>query len=96
MITAWPCKDPDSNLRYWFDWSAFVEGEEAEIVSYALAIDDAPDASLVIGANAIDESVVMLWLSGGTAGNVYNVRCRVTLDDGTIEDESRALPVREH
>lgn len=94
-MLAWPYKDPDSHLRYWFDWTDFIAGEESDIDTYALSIDDPPDSSLVIGANAIDGAVVMVWLSGGTVGSCYNVRCRVTLFDGTIEDESRSLAIRE-
>lgn len=95
MIQSWPCKDPNANLRYWFDWTAFVEGEESEIASYALMVDNPPDDTLVLGSNARDGNVVMVWISGGTVGKVYSVRCRITLLDGTIEDESRTLPIRE-
>ena len=96
MIQAWPTKDPSANLRYWFDWSAFVEGEESEIVSYEISLDSPPDNALLIGNHAREDNVVMVWISGGTLGKLYHVRCRITLADGTIEDESRGLVIRQH
>jgi hypothetical protein len=96
MIKPWPTKDPNSNLRYYFDWSAFVTAEGSPIASYAIAIDSPPDASLVLGLDADDGSMIMVWISGGTEGQTYTVRCRVTLANGTVEDESRSLTIESH
>jgi hypothetical protein len=93
MIRPWPPKDADSKLRYYFDWSAFCAGEGSNVASYALAIDDAPDLSLVISDDVRSGNVVQLWLAGGTEDTTYFVRCRVTLADGTIEDETRSLTI---
>ena len=93
-IPAFPQKDPDSNLRYYWNWEPWVTVEDGgEIVSYAVAIDNPPDAALLIGDTAIDGSVVMAWISGGTVEQTYTVRCRVTLQDGTIEDSSRTITI---
>ncbi len=48
MIRAWPPKDPNSKLAYYFDWNGFCAGEGSDVSSYALAIDVAPDAALVM------------------------------------------------
>ncbi len=90
-IRPWPPKDPNSKLRYHFDWTAFCEGEDSDVASYVLALDVDPDASLVISDDVRSGNVIELWLSGGTLDVEYTVRCRVTLADGTNEDESRTL-----
>ncbi len=92
-MRAWPPKDPDADLRYYFDWSAFCTGERSDVASYALAIDGAPDAALTIHDDVRSGNVIELWLAGGTLDQGYVVRCRVMLANGTIEDESRSLQI---
>ncbi len=96
MIKAWPAKDPNANLRYYFDWTAFVAAESSAITSFDVALDAPPDAALIIGVTALNASQVMAWISGGTEGETYVVRCRVTLADGTVEDESRSITISSH
>ena len=93
---AWPTKDPEGEYRFYFDWTDFCEGEGSDVASYVLAVDDAPDSSLVISDDARSGNTIELWLSGGTLGQTYYVRCRVTLADGTIEDETRSLEIEQH
>lgn len=92
-LRPWPPKDPNSRLRYYFDWSEFCTGEGSDVASYVLAIDVAPDASLIISDDVRSGNVIELWLSGGTLDVEYVVRSRVTLANGTIEDESRTLMI---
>ncbi len=97
MIKSWPTKDPDAKLRYYFDWSAFCAGEGSNVASYQLAIDNPPDAALLLSDDARSGNSVMVWIAGGTDGSEYIVRCRVTLADGTtVEDESRSLLIAAH
>jgi hypothetical protein len=100
MTKPWPTKDPDSNQRYYFDWRPWITVEEGGTISdFSVTVDDG-DGALLIGDFAMGtgvwSGVVMLWISGGTVGVTYNVRCRVTLADGTVEDRSRALRVCQH
>lgn len=100
-ILAWPTKDPDSNLPYWFDWTAWLAIENrGEIDSFDLEIDGGPDNALVIGDFARGTGAyagfIMLYLSGGTAEETYTVRCRITLADGSIEDGSRTVTIAPH
>lgn len=100
MIRSWPTKDTDSRLPFWFDFTAWlaVEGRGA-IASYAVAIDEG-DAALLISDVALGTGAyagyVLCWLSGGTDGATYLVRCRITLADGTVEDASRYLTIAPH
>lgn len=92
-MRAWPTKDPDANLDYYFDASQFVADEGSAIASYAVAIDVAPDAALVLGTISQNGNVIQVWLSGGTLDVEYVVRCRFTLMNGAIDDLSRSLMI---
>ena len=100
MIRAWPTKDPESELPYWFDWTPWLTIEDrGGIATYDLAVDSG-DGALKIGESARGAGAyagfIMLWLSGGTEGATYVVRCRVTLADGSVEDGSRRLEICSH
>ena len=95
-MIAWPSKDPDSRIRYWFDASQLVADEGSPVASYVLAIDNPPDSSLAFGGDTRSGSVIEVWLTGGTETLTYVVRCRVTLANGTIEDLSRELLITPH
>lgn len=104
MIKAWPSKDPDSNLRYYFDWREWLAVEGCgpiEIID--IDIDETIGeeiASLVIGdvAQGSDEwaGVIMVWINAGAPVATYTVRCRITAEDGTVEDASRTLTIDPH
>ena len=97
-IKSWPIKDPDSFLPYYFDWSLWSAIElGGNIASYNLAIEDGVDSALVLSdfAQGSGDFInwIQVWIRGGTAGAIYKVRCRVTLEDGRTEDASRLLPL---
>lgn len=86
-------KDPDSRVRRWFKWDAYCAARNTSVVSYELAIDDAPDASLVIDSDAIEGNVISFWIEGGTLERTYVIRSRVTLANGTVDDHSRTQTI---
>jgi hypothetical protein len=96
MIKTWPTKDPNAKLRYYFDWSGFCTGEGSNVASYALSADSPPDAALLLTDDSRSGNIVMVWIAGGTVDVTYTIRCRVTLVDGSIEDESRSLTIAAH
>lgn len=88
-------KDPDSTVPYFFSWTSWLTREDDTISTYELALDEAPDASLEIVQHSQAFGVITVWLRGGTVGQRYLVRCRVTTTGGRIEDASRWLTVAE-
>jgi ribosomal protein S28E/S33 len=42
-----------------------------------------------------DNTGVRLWLSGGTAGESYDVACEITTDQGRTDERTIRVPVRE-
>lgn len=90
-------KDPDSELVYEFDWSAWLGA--AEIDTYAITIDG-PDSdltqdndSLVSGNQKVD-----VRLLGGTVGKSYTVTCQIVTDEAVpqTEDASITVQIRQH
>jgi hypothetical protein len=85
--------DPDANLDYSEDWSAWL----AEIVGGDTIADALilPESPLVLGSQSISGGVVTAWISGGEAGNTYRVVFRITTAAGRIDDRSIYLKVKD-
>jgi hypothetical protein len=98
-------KDPNARLDYYLAWGSWlalagsdtlttvavsadsgITVESSEIVAAEITLD-----GLTYPAN----SVVRLWLSGGTAGERYEVRVSVTTALGREDDRSIDIVVRE-
>ena len=50
-------------------------------------------AVTIHGVSYVINTVVTCPLSGGTAGESYNVRCRITTSDGRTLDQTMSVPV---
>ncbi len=91
----WIVKDPDAVLNYAVDWgvplSNWLNG--ASIASVAWTVP----AGLALAGQSETATVATVVLSGGTAGEVYTVTCRITTN-GTpalTDDRSFRVVVRE-
>lgn len=83
-------KDPDATLDFAIDWSANLVAGDTIIgatwtVPAGLTQPSTPVAS-VVGAKAI------VWLAGGTVGQVHSVGCRIVTAQGRIDE--RAIIIR--
>ena len=85
-------KDPDAVLDYGIDWEPWLAG--LTIVTSTWAIDNAPDASLVIDSDSNNTTVASVVLSGGTIGQQYQVRNRITTAQWT-DDRTILMPINE-
>ena len=65
-------KDPDETLDYVFDWSSWIGSDT--ISSYV--IDE--ETGITLDSDSNDTDSVTVWLSGGVAGESYDVACEVT------------------
>jgi hypothetical protein len=83
-------KDPDAVLDYSFDWSAWLDVAET-ISSYT--IDE--DTGITVDSDSEAAGVVTVWLSGGTAGTTYAVRCEVVTDAGRTDERTMVIKVQE-
>lgn len=87
MITF--IKDPDATLDYTVDWSQWLQpGERISTVSWNLG-------GLGPGGESNTETHAVKFITGGTAGTDYTVRCRITTTQARTEDRSFIISVQE-
>lgn len=79
-------KDPDATLDWIFDWNDWLT--EFETISTSEFI---VDPGITIESNGNTQKTATVWLSGGTAGEVYRVTCRITTSEGRADDRSFTL-----
>lgn len=89
MAKRWPFKDPNEVLDFEVDWTARIGSTDTiSTVTWTVPTGIAKEDESVSGKIAI------VWLSGGTEGQSYNVGCRVVTTGGRTYDETIVLPVR--
>ena len=82
-------KDPNSTLDYAFDWSSWLGSDS--LASHTIIAD----SRLTVNSSSQSATSVTVWLSGGTAGYLHDVTCRVTTTGGRIDDRTITLDVAE-
>ncbi|MFN2233883.1 MAG: hypothetical protein ACK2U1_06605 [Anaerolineales bacterium] len=85
-------KDPDAVLDYGFDWSDWLDSGAGEAIS-DYTID--ADTGITVDSDSESSGVITVWLSGGTAGSTYAVRCEIETDDGRIDERTMIIKVQE-
>ena len=82
-------KDPDALLDYKFNWGDWlIDGDT--IADHEVSVVGATKVSSTIDAGATS---VTVWLSGGMAGSVVPVTCRITTVGGRIDDRTMEIHV---
>lgn len=88
--TRVPAKDPDSEVKYGFDWTDYLDGEiiltSQWIVNGLTALSD-----------SFDNTTTSVLLGGGTSGSSYTVTNRITYTGAggnETDDRSMIVPVR--
>ena len=94
-------KDPDAVLDYKFDWKALTNGtgesdwlQTAETIS-SHTID--ADSGITVDSSALSDAntSVTVWLSGGTAGTNYAVRCEIVTSAARTDERTMTIKCRE-
>jgi hypothetical protein len=85
-------KDPDEKLDYRIKWANRIE-EDDEIVSSVWEVTT-PDATLVIDDDSIDGTDTIVWFTGGTEGEKYDVLNRVQTLLGRRMDQTGVLTIK--
>lgn len=81
-------KDPDASVDYSYDWTGLYSGG---VIDHEVI----PTAGIDVVTSELIEGIVYYRLSGGTAGETYNVTIRVTTSNGQVDDRTVAHPVAE-
>lgn len=78
-------KDPDANLDYAFDWNDWLVSGDS-ISSFEVT------ATGVTVANPIHSAgKIIFWLTGGTDGTSYSVKCHIHTVQGRVDDRTMTI-----
>ena len=75
-------KDPDAILDYEFDWTRWLGDDTISSVVITVPTGIVKDQS----SNTTKK--VTVWLSGGTAGSMYLIACRITTAEGRTDERT--------
>ena len=84
-------KDPVDQATFNFNWGAWINGSDPVLTVNSVS---ASPSGLTIGTPSLNNNVVSVVLTDGTAGINYTVSCQVTTVGGTVAKRSGILPVQ--
>lgn len=82
-------KDPDAVLDYVIDWETYLDGDT--IATSEWEVDD----GITKDSDTNDTTTATIWLSGGTAGEDYEVTNRITTAGGRTDDRTIKIKIKE-
>lgn len=98
-------KDPDATLDYKFDFAPLENGRDAnsnwldrssspveQIASYVITAE----SGITVDKDSLSDSntSVVVWLSGGTVGTIYNISCKITTASSPQRIDERTIRVK--
>jgi hypothetical protein len=83
-------KDPDAVLDYQVDWSAWLGVGEEILTSQMI-----PEDGITVDSDSNTTTTATVWLSGGTAGEAYEVTNRITTTQARTDDRTLRIVVRQ-
>ena len=96
-------KDPDAVLDYKFDWAASTNGtgdtdwldtSNSETIS-SHTIDEDTGITVDSSSQTDTNTSVTVWLSGGTAGTSYDVRCEIVTSASRTDERTITIYCQE-
>lgn len=85
-------KDPDDTLDFPFDWSLWLTESGGDTIG---SVTVTVSSGLTMGSVTFTTTAVIAWVSGGTAGEVYTISCKVTTAGGRIKERTIRVKVKE-
>lgn len=90
----WPAKDPGDVLDYILDIGPALVGNDADsIATLDVTVSPSEPGDLTTESMTTDGSQIILWLSSGQAGTVYNITFNITTGNGRALLRTILLPV---
>jgi len=89
MAQQYFTKDPNATLDYKIDWTTWLSTDTISSAAWTVP------TGLTQVSVSNTTTAATIWLSGGTAGTVYEVVCRITTASGRIDDRTIGIEVEE-
>lgn len=86
-------KAPADVLDYDVDYTNWIATGDS--ITTAVATADKPEEIEVESVQVSSEAIVKVWLSGGTAGETYEITVTASTDAGRVKEESFKIRVKE-
>jgi hypothetical protein len=81
-------KDPQAVLDYRVDWSAWLAGDTIVASTWIL------ETGITNDLDTYNATTAVIWLSGGTLGEIYTVTNRITTALGRIDDRTFLVEIK--
>lgn len=81
--------DPDATLDYIFDYEEWLGSDILATATFIVS------EGLTLESESLTDKTAIAWISGGTIGKRYSMRCRITTAGGRTDDRTATLYVRE-
>ena len=89
-------KDPYAVLDYSLDWTNWMPaGETISTITVTAETISGDSAPLTIDSTSNTDYVATAFISGGTAGNIYNVEYKITTDNSKQDSRNFRIKVLE-
>lgn len=86
-------KDPQARLPFTMNWAQWLAGEGGDIIeSVEWSVPDGITQENSPAPSHTDD-MATLWLSGGSAGQTYDITCRVLTAGGRIDERTLSVTV---
>ena len=82
-------KDPDAELDYRLDWSAWLDGDTISTSTWSA------DTGITVTTSTNTTTTATVWLAGGTLGQAYTVTNRVVTAGGRTDERSFLVVITE-
>jgi hypothetical protein len=82
-------KDPDAVLDYTIDWSDWLTGAE-ELTAAAFTVP----TGITKDSEEKTTTTATVWLSGGTAGESYEITCHITTNNTKPREDDRTIKIK--
>ena len=86
MVVKEFSKDPDAVLDYAFDWTPWLEDSET-ISSHTITTQ----TGLTKDSDSESDGIVTIWFSGGSAGIVYGIACKIVTSGGRTDERTATI-----
>lgn len=85
--------DADATLDYRWDWTDWLTDGDTITTATVTDTTGAAEPAIVVSTTTHDDTSVTVWLSGGVAGQLARITCRITTSQGRTDERTLRLYV---